>query len=264
MMNLSQWLFLTLLICSTYQHIEVDIGRRRKTTFVAYAEQQDDVYTSANDDWTKNTTHSENADDDDSNYVSNRGYKIGFNQMVVMPLSCLQYNNGHMIKFNLYEDKGDRQCRSYNLGSYLISISHYMHAYFNYQAMEYGSDFELPWDAGYLNCVKLPQVMYTTQALYAKIGCEDHGGVSSVKLALHVYKDKYCSRPYDDGQNSGHKNGYYVNGYWLRSSVSFTPNFYKCAKCSPAQISSSFQKGNNWYDDDKINIQGTGQRLLES
>ncbi len=33
----------------------------------------------------------------------------------------------------------------------MVSIAHYMRAYFNYQALLHGEDFELPGDVGYLN-----------------------------------------------------------------------------------------------------------------
>ena len=37
------------------------------------------------------------------------------------------------------------------MGSFVVSIAHYMRAYFNDQALNLGEDFSLPGDAGYLN-----------------------------------------------------------------------------------------------------------------
>ena len=33
----------------------------------------------------------------------------------------------------------------------MVSIAHYMRAYFNYQALTHGNDFTLPGDVGFLN-----------------------------------------------------------------------------------------------------------------
>jgi len=184
---------------------------------------------------------------------------LSFSEMLVMPLACVRWNNGYMIKYELYENTGQKQCHSNSVGSFLISIAHYMHAHFNYQVLKYGKDFQLPWDAGYLNCVKLPQSMYTEQAIYAKIGCADRGSGISTKLALHLYQDKYCSREYDDGESSTHRNGYKVNGYWLKNDVSFKPDFYTCQECTPPVLHDDDENDDedgSWYDDDYLNVQG--------
>jgi hypothetical protein len=157
--------------------------------------------------------------------------------------------NGHMIKFEMYENKSNFQCHANNLGTFVVSISHYMRAYFNYQALIRGEDFKLPSDAGYLNCVMLQQTAYSDTKLYAKIGCLERDTYTSTKLKLHVYTDKQCSEPYDDGQNNS--KGYDINGYYFNSKVSFRPPFYSCASCKPSEISSSFSKRKTfWYDDD--------------
>ena len=37
------------------------------------------------------------------------------------------------------------------MGTFVVSIAHYMRAYFNYQALTHGNEFSLPGDVGYLN-----------------------------------------------------------------------------------------------------------------
>ena len=59
--------------------------------------------------------------------------------------------NGHMIKFQFFENERNFQCHTNSLGTYVSSISHYMRAYFNHEALVDGRDFVLPEDASYLN-----------------------------------------------------------------------------------------------------------------
>lgn len=63
----------------------------------------------------------------------------------------MRSNNGHMIKFAFFESDTSYQCHFSEIGTFVVSIAHYMRAYFNYQALVHGEDFELPSDAGYLN-----------------------------------------------------------------------------------------------------------------
>jgi len=109
-----------------------------------------------------------------------------------------------MINFDFFDNSNNNdQCRCINMGSFVISIAHYMRAYFNDQALNLG-DFLLPGDAGYLNgsifnidysnlnclsaysvtisnyqtntcprCVLLQETESAQQKLYAKIGCMD-------------------------------------------------------------------------------------------
>jgi len=56
-----------------------------------------------------------------------------------------------MIKFQLFDSENSYQCHFSEIATFVVSIAHYMRAYFNYQALLYGEDFELPGDAGYLN-----------------------------------------------------------------------------------------------------------------
>jgi len=174
---------------------------------------------------------------------------------VFMPISCITYKNTFYIKYDFYEDRG-WQCHANNLGSHFVSIEHYMHAYFNQKAIELGSSFVLPWDAGYLNCVKLPEPVYTSsdRPLYAKIGCEDHKSASSKRFSLHIYSDNNCTISYDEGF-SKRRNGKYINGYWMSTSISFNPGFYECKGCNPAQVAESFKQENFWRDDDYLNYQ---------
>ena len=56
-----------------------------------------------------------------------------------------------MIKFQLFDSENSYQCHFSEIATFVVSIAHYMRAYFNYQALLNGRDFELPADAGYLN-----------------------------------------------------------------------------------------------------------------
>lgn len=210
--------------------------------------------------------------DDDGKYYNNNGAADDdyidlsyedFDSISLMPVSCVNYMNGHMIKFELFESTNNFQCHANNLGTFVVSISHYMRAYFNYQALVRGEDFKLPSDAGYLNCVLLQQTAYSDTKLYAKIGCLERDTYTSTKLSVHVYTDKQCSQPYDDGQSSDKRssNGYNINGYYFSSKVSFRPPFYSCLTCKPSEISSSFSKrGTYWYDDDAA---ANGQQIYK-
>ena len=201
-------------------------------------------------------------------------------------------NGGHMIKFELYKNENSYKCHFNQIGSFVVSIAHYMRAYFNYRAILHGKDFSLPGDAGYLNvsdasfliafiglsfscsrfshdvpysatqCVMLQETAYADNKLYAKIGCMDRQTFTSTKLQLHVYTDDQCSVPYDDGYTSKrHFNkGYEINGYIFSTRVSFRPPFYSCEECTPSEIADTFNKKNtNWYDDDYISQNGQKQ-----
>ena len=63
----------------------------------------------------------------------------------------LHSNNGHMIKFELFDSENSYQCHFAQIGTFVVSIAHYMRAYFNYEALVNGQNFELPGDAGFLN-----------------------------------------------------------------------------------------------------------------
>ncbi len=56
-----------------------------------------------------------------------------------------------MIKFEFFETETSYQCHFSEIGTFVVSIAHYMRAYFNYQALVDGADFQLPADVGYLN-----------------------------------------------------------------------------------------------------------------
>ena len=62
-----------------------------------------------------------------------------------------------MIKFSFFESENSYQCHFSEIGTFVVWIAHYMRAYFNYQALENGKEFQLPGDAGYLNvrCITL-------------------------------------------------------------------------------------------------------------
>lgn len=77
--------------------------------------------------------------DDDFVDLSN----VDFDAISVMPVSCLRYNNGHMIKFELFENASNYQCHFRNQGTFVVSIAHFMRAYFNHQALIKGPNFIL-------------------------------------------------------------------------------------------------------------------------
>jgi hypothetical protein len=76
---------------------------------------------------------------------------VNFNSVSIMPVSCINYHNGHMIKFSYFDKSTSLNCHFKNLGTYIVSIAHYMRTYFNYQALVHGNDFTLPGDVGFLN-----------------------------------------------------------------------------------------------------------------
>ena len=75
----------------------------------------------------------------------------GFDEVSMMPISCVNYNNGHMIKLQFFDTQNSYQCHFGEIGTFVVSIAHYMRAYFNHQALVMGKEFSLPGDAGYLN-----------------------------------------------------------------------------------------------------------------
>ena len=142
-----------------------------------------------------------------------------------------------MIKFEIYETANSYQCHFGSIGTFVVSIAHYMRAYFNYQALTYGNSFTLPDDVGYLNCIPLKLQNYGIEVvddddddddaangegdgeekeqaiLYAKVGCLAKETFSSTAFQLHVYTDEKCTDPYDDGQTDQQhaKSGYNIN-----------------------------------------------------
>eukprot|EP00934_Nitzschia_sp_Nitz4_P002976 Nitzschia sp. Nitz4//scaffold320_size20398//3946//5284//NITZ4_008675-RA/size20398-processed-gene-0.28-mRNA-1//1//CDS//3329547750//2966//frame0 len=162
-----------------------------------------------------------------------------------------------MIKYAFHKTENGYHCRLNEIGVFVVSIAHYMRAYFNHQALLYGEDFSLPADVAYLN-----QTTNSNDKLYAKIGCRERGTLSSTSLALHLYTDETCSTEYDDGYSSKRhaSKGYDINGYMYSSRVSFRPPFYTCQNCNVEEISETYnKKSGNWYDDDYISHNGYSQ-----
>lgn len=56
-----------------------------------------------------------------------------------------------MIKFQLFDTAQSYQCHFAEIATFVVSIAHYMRAYFNHQALVLGKDFQLPDDAAFLN-----------------------------------------------------------------------------------------------------------------
>jgi hypothetical protein len=94
--------------------------------------------------------YTENADGAEGTYNTALA-NINFNSVSIMPVSCINYHNGHMIKFSYFDKSTSLNCHFKNLGTYIVSIAHYMRTYFNYQALVHGNDFTLPGDVGFLN-----------------------------------------------------------------------------------------------------------------
>lgn len=162
-----------------------------------------------------------------------------------------------MIKFQLFEKTNYNNCHFKNLGTFVVSIAHYMRAYFNYQALTEGTDFQLPSDASYLNCVKLAESANLNYALYAKIGCQQRDTYTSTRLQLILYEDAQCSQPFENSEENKVKDGYYVGDYFMSNKVSFRPPFYNCQSCRPDAVSETFSKAETaWYDDDHISEYG--------
>ena len=72
-----------------------------------------------------------------------------------------------MIKFAFFETDTSYQCHFSEIGGFVVSIAHYMRAYFNYQALKEGEDFKLPSDAVYLEVIFLCYTFVTDQFSYA-------------------------------------------------------------------------------------------------
>ena len=106
--------------------------------FAAYAANNDDDQANADDDAEGDDNQAYQYGDD---YVDLSD--VSFDEVSVMPVSCLRYNNGHMIKFEFFENSSNYQCHFKNLGTFVVSIGHYMRAYFNHQALVKGRDFKL-------------------------------------------------------------------------------------------------------------------------
>jgi hypothetical protein len=66
-----------------------------------------------------------------------------------------------MIKFQLFNTADSYQCHFAEIATFVVSIAHFMRAYFNDQALTEGQSFSLPKDAGFLNVRPL---LYTTVA----------------------------------------------------------------------------------------------------
>jgi len=194
------------------------------------------------------------ATDDQYVMYNEDGQELTFDGISVMPVSCINYNGGNLIKFQLFENSNSYKCHFRQLGTFVVSIAHFMRAYFNYQALTKGNEFSLPSDAAYLNCVLIQATQYLDQQLYAKVGCLSDETVTSTRFSLHVFTDNKCSQPIDDSYKI--KNGYLLGEFEFSNRVSFRPPFYSCLSCKPEKISDTFHKDNNWYDDYLINVQG--------
>jgi hypothetical protein len=106
---------------------------------------------------------------------------LGFDEVQVLPVSCINYNGGHMIKYELHRKENSYNCHFNELGSFVVSIAHYMRAYFNYLAITNGKYFSLPGDAGYLNVRTLKIEVYsTTHVLYLTLFAVCHAARDGV------------------------------------------------------------------------------------
>lgn len=64
-----------------------------------------------------------------------------------------------MIKFQLFDTENSYQCHFAEISTFVVSIAHYMRAYFNYQALTYGKEYVLPEDAAFLNVSRVVHVI---------------------------------------------------------------------------------------------------------
>jgi hypothetical protein len=64
-----------------------------------------------------------------------------------------------MIKYQIFDSADSYQCHFSEISTFVVSIAHYMRAYFNYEALTKGKDFTLPDDAAYLNVSVLSQAI---------------------------------------------------------------------------------------------------------
>jgi len=140
---------------------------------------------------------------DDDNCIDLSGDDMDI--MHLMPVSCVNYMNGNMIKYEMFTNDNNRKHHSDIRATFVVSISHYMHVYFNYQSRLQCAKFRLLSDAGYLNCILLQQIAYSDQKLYAKIGCLERKIGTSTKLRIHVYTDKQYSIDYKDSQSENQR-----------------------------------------------------------
>jgi hypothetical protein len=94
-------------------------------------------------------------------------------------------HNGHMIKFQFFEKSSSLNCHFKNLGTYVVSIAHYMRAYFNYQALTHGNDFSLPGDVGFLN-VSFTYCFYYLLITLGWLSSDDVARYIDVMFRVHV------------------------------------------------------------------------------
>ena len=76
----------------------------------------------------------------------------------------------------------------------------------------------------------------------------------STKLAVHLYTDKQCSQPYDDGQSAEQRKekGYLFDDEYFETRVTFRPPFYSCEACRPQSLVEFNKQDYAWFDDDGL------------
>ena len=79
-----------------------------------------------------------------------------YNSTQIFPISThlvwvFSSMNGYMIKFEMFTNKNNSKYYSDTRVTFIVSISHYTHAYFNYQNLLQDANFRLLSDARYLN-----------------------------------------------------------------------------------------------------------------
>jgi hypothetical protein len=138
-----------------------------------------DDYFNHQDDAYRNEQQAFQYNDDDSFHWNTN---VGFDGVSVLPLSCVNYNNGHMIKFQLFDAAHSYQCHFAEISTFVVSISHFMRAYFNYKALELGKDFELPADAAYLNVSTRHPSLYSRRPLPLRLVSNQIVALCSAKV----------------------------------------------------------------------------------
>jgi len=139
---------------TTAEEVESSFTHRVASSYFATRSAAPSTTTTASDDKKRRrrrlVEYTDNADGSEGNLDSALA-DVNFDAVSIMPVSCINYHNGHMIKFSFFEKSSSLNCHFKNLGTYVVSIAHYMRTYFNYQALVHGNDFTLPGDVGFLN-----------------------------------------------------------------------------------------------------------------
>uniref|UniRef100_A0A7S4N8T7 Uncharacterized protein n=1 Tax=Odontella aurita TaxID=265563 RepID=A0A7S4N8T7_9STRA len=183
-------LLYALLVCFLGEHLFVDVraedgGGGYYDDDQAYADDDaaaayDDAYAYGGNDDGNDGNYDDAANDDATQYWTDYS---------VRPKRCFVYNNVDVVMFSSYQ-YGYNQCIGSPLGTYVVPVSSFVDAYLGQayaDALDSGSEYELPGAAQYLQCT---QMQVGDDMYWAQIGCSE---MSSKALALKLYSDDTCS-----------------------------------------------------------------------